>query len=551
MKKKKNALKIIPLGGLNGIGKNITLFEYGDDIIVVDCGIMFPNDEMPGIDFIIPDFSYLEKHSDKVRGIVITHGHEDHIGAIPFLLKVVQAPVFATRLTMGLIQNRLKERLPEGNPELIEINPREPFTIGPFSIEGIRVNHSIADGVALALTTPIGTIIHTGDFKIDFTPVDGNITDLARFAEYGDDEVLLLMSDSTNAERKGYTPSETSLNDKLIDLFSGARGRIIVASFASNIHRIQQVLDTAQRFNRKVAISGMSMQRNIEIAKNLGYLDYKEDLIVDINKAGQYPSKKLVIVGTGSQGEPMSALSRMAAGTHKHFKAEKGDTVIITASVIPGNEKTVTAVVNSLMKTGADVFYENDERIHVSGHAASEELKLLLSLVKPKFFMPVHGEYKHLRAHTKIAEEMKVKPSRILIGGDGDILELTKSTFTKTGQLSLAQIYVDGKETGDIGSSLIKDRHTMSSDGIILVTITLSNGMLVRQPDVLHRGFVASSNNKTIHLIRKDIEEKVHKLLEKNTTPKEIRQRLLKGLSGTIFKMSRRNPLVDIQILEV
>ena len=383
-----NSVKIIPIGGLGAIGKNMTLFEHEDEIIIVDCGIMFPSDDMPGIDFIIPDFSYIKKNKSKIKAIIITHGHEDHIGAIPYLLKEVNVPIYATKLSIGLIQSRLEEKHLKQSPIFNEIKPRESITLGSFIIEFIKVNHSIIDGIGMAIQTKAGTIIHTGDFKIDFSPVDGIVTDLARFANYGEKGVLLLMSDSTNAEKPGYTKSESILIDKMIEIFSESKGRIIVATFASNIHRIQQVLDVAQRFNRKVVISGLTMLKNIEIASTLGYLSYKEDLIIEINEANNLPNKKIVIIGTGSQGEPMSALTRMANGTHRHFLAEKGDTVIITASVIPGNEKTVNNIVNSLMKLGAEVFYEQDKDIHVSGHASTEELKLMLSLTKPKFFMP-------------------------------------------------------------------------------------------------------------------------------------------------------------------
>ncbi len=366
------AVKVIPLGGLEGIGKNITLFEYKNEIIIVDCGIMFPTEETPGIDYIIPDFNYIRKNKSKVKAILVTHGHEDHIGAIPYLLQEVSVPLYATKLTIGLIQSRLEEIPPKKDPEFIEITPRDRLLIGNYTIEFIKVNHSIIGGVGLAIQTDIGTIIHTGDFKIDFSPVDGDVTDIFRFADYGEKGVLLLMSDSTNAGREGFTRSESVLIDKLTSIFSSANGRIIVATFASNIHRIQQVMDVAQRYNRKVVISGLTMQKNVEIANSLGYLNYRDGLIIDISEASTLPNKKLVIIGTGSQGEPMSALYRMAYGTHRHFFAERGDTVIITASVIPGNERMVTNVVNSLMKMGAEVYYDQDDDIHVSGHGSSK-----------------------------------------------------------------------------------------------------------------------------------------------------------------------------------
>ena len=549
---KEKAIKIIPLGGLGGIGKNITLFEYGDDIIIVDCGIMFPTEEMPGIDYIIPDFSYIRKNRSKVRAILVTHGHEDHIGAIPYLLQEVTAPVYATKLTIGLIQSRLEDIPPNKDPKFIEVTPRDRKKIGSFDVEFIKVNHSIIGGVGLAITTEVGTIIHTGDFKIDFSPVDGDVTDIFRFADYGEKGVLLLMSDSTNAEREGFTKSESVLIGKLADIFSSAGGRIIVATFASNIHRIQQVMDVAQRYNRKVVISGLTMQKNVEIANSLGYLNYRSDLVVDISKAGSLPNKKLVIIGTGSQGEPMSALYRMAYGTHRSFIAERGDTVVITASVIPGNERMVTNVVNSLMKMGAEVYYDQDDDIHVSGHGSSKELKLMIAITKPKFFMPVHGEFRHLKAHAEIAESLNIKSSRIVLADNGDILELTAKSFKKVRSIELSQIYVDGKDIGDIESSVIKDRHMMSSDGIIVIAIVVAEGMLMRQPEIVSRGFLGNKEEKVLDLIRKDINDRVKKMLkEKNPDYDTIVESLKKGLKNYIFKLTRRNPLIVIEILEV
>ncbi|MDM7988252.1 MAG: ribonuclease J [Smithella sp.] len=544
-------IKIIPLGGLGGIGKNITLFEYRDTIIIVDCGIMFPTDEMPGIDYIIPDFSYIRKNRSRVKAILVTHGHEDHIGAIPYLLHEVNAPIYATKLTIGLIQSRLEDIPAKKETTFVEINPRDRIQIDGFSVEFIKVNHSIIGGVGLAITTDVGTIIHTGDFKIDFSPVDGDVTDIFRFADYGENGVLLLMSDSTNAEREGFTKSESVLVDKLADIFSSANGRIIVATFASNIHRIQQVMDVAQRYSRKVVISGVTMQKNIEIANSLGYLSYRDDLIIDVSKANSLPAKKLVIIGTGSQGEPMSALYRMAYGTHRHFFAEKGDTVIITASVIPGNERLVTNIVNSLMKMGADVYYDQDDDIHVSGHGSAKELKLMLAVTKPKFFMPIHGEFRHLKAHAEIAESLNIKPTRIIIPDNGDILELSPKSFKKIDSMELSQIYVDGKDIGDIESSVIKERHVMSSDGIIFIVIVTSEGMLMRQPDVFSRGFVGNKEEKVLELIRKDMNERVAKLLKEGKSNDDITASIQKGLKNFSFRHTRRNPLIVVEILEV
>ncbi len=547
---KEKSIKIIPLGGLGAIGKNMTLFEYGDDIIIVDCGIKFPNELTPGIDFIIPDLSYVKKNKKRIRGIVITHGHEDHIGAVPFLLKEVNVPVYATKLTLGLIKNRLEERFSGLNQSFVEIKSRDTIEIGGFTIEFIQVNHSISDGVGLAITTEIGTVVYTGDFKIDFSPVDGEVTDIYRFARYGEEGVLLLMSDSTNAEREGFTRSESMLEEKLVNIFSNSKGRIIVASFASNINRIQQILDISRRFNRKVVISGLTMQKNVEMATELGYLTYRKDLIVDIPKANLLPNKKLVVIGTGSQGEPMSALSRMANGTHRHFAIEKGDTVIITASVIPGNERLVTNVVNTLMSLGAEVYSDQDDKIHVSGHGSAKELKLMITITRPKFFIPIHGEYKHLKAHADIAESLNIKPSRILIAAEGDILELNKKSLKRVGGIELSQIYVDGTETGDIESSVIKDRHTMSSDGVVLVTIVISEGMLMRQPDIFSRGFVGS-HDTIIRNIKRDVGERVTKMLADNSSPEKIMNDTARGIKNLISRQLKRYPLVDVQVIEV
>jgi ribonuclease J len=547
----KKAIKIIPLGGLGAIGKNMALFEYKDEILIVDCGIMFPTDEMPGIDYIIPDFNYIRKNRSKVKAILITHAHEDHIGAIPYLLQEINAPIYATKLSIGLIQSRLEEIPPKHKAHFIEVKSRDRKQIGNFSVEFIKVNHSIIGGIGLAIQTGVGTIIHTGDFKIDFSPVDGDVTDIYRFADYGEKGVLLLMSDSTNAERSGFTQSESVLVDKLVDIFSSSNGRIIVATFASNIHRIQQVMDVAQRYNRKILISGHTMLKNVEIANTLGYLRYQDGLIVDISKAGSLPHKKMVIIGTGSQGEPMSALYRMAYGTHRHITAEKGDTVIITASVIPGNERMVTNVINSLMKLGADVYYDQDDGIHVSGHGSAKELKLMLAVTKPKFFMPVHGEYRHLKAHAEIAESLNIKPSRILIADNGDILELTAKSFKKIDSIDISQIYVHGKDIGDIESSVIKDRHIMSSDGLIFIVIIVSEGMLMRQPDIFSRGFLGNKEDKILDQIRKDVNIKINKLLAENNSSNDITTSLKKGLKNLIFKLTRRNPLIVVEVLEV
>ncbi len=544
-------VSVIPLGGLGAIGKNITLFRQGDDIIVVDCGIMFPREEMPGIDYIIPDMSYIKKNKSKIKAIVVTHGHEDHIGAISFLLQEVHVPIYATKLTIGLIRSRLEERSPGYVPDFREVEPRQVEDIASFRIEFIRVNHSIIGGVGLAIETSAGTIIHTGDFKIDFSPMDGEVTDIYRFAHHGEKGVLLLMSDSTNAEREGFTKSESMVSDRLSDIFSEANGRIIIASFASNIQRIQQIFDTAFKYNRKVVISGLTMIKNIEIARELGFLSLRDDLMIGIDDAGKLPPKKIVIIGTGTQGEPMSALSRMAFGTHRNFVIGAGDTVIITASVIPGNERMVNNIVNSLMEIGANVYYDKEQEIHVSGHGSSKELKLMIAVTKPKFFMPIHGEYKHLKRHAEIAESLKIKPSRIIIAKNGDVLELTSKSFKRVDRLPLSVIYVDGGETGDVASSFIKDRSVMSTDGVIVINAVISQGMLLGKPEIVDKGFISSENNKTRNIIAKDVENRLKKMLSEGQKADKIEEGIQRGIKGFIFKLSRRNPIITVKIIEV
>ncbi|HON16224.1 MAG TPA: ribonuclease J [Spirochaetota bacterium] len=548
---KDSTVKIIPLGGLGAIGKNIMLLEQGDDIIIIDCGIMFPRDEMPGIDYIIPDLSYVRRNKSKVKGIILTHGHEDHIGAISFLLQEVQAPIYATKLTIGLVRSRLEERPLRYEPRFVEVKPRQIEEIGPFTVEFIRVNHSIIGSVGLAIQTVAGTIIHSGDFKIDFSSVDGEVTDIYRFADYGEKGVLLLMSDSTNSEKPGFTKSEAILMDRLFEIFSESKGRVIVASFASNIQRIQQVLDTAYKFNRKVVISGLTMQKNIEIAQSLGFLDIKSDLIIPIEKASEYPNKKIVIIGTGTQGEPMSALARMAFGTHRHFVVEKGDTVIITASVIPGNERMVTNIINSLMETGANVYYDKEEEIHVSGHGSSKELKLMISVTKPKFFMPVHGEFKHLKKHAEIAESLNIKSSRIVIAKNGDVLELSKKSFKKIDRIALSEMYVDGSEVGDVAGDVIKERHLMSTEGVIFITSVISQGMALNEPDIISKGFVSSENQKIHSMIKREIEDRIRRLLIERRKREEIESLLSSYIKNYIYKITKRNPLIIVNVIEI
>ncbi len=550
-KKEQDKVRIISLGGLGAVGGNMMLMEYRDEMLIIDCGIMFPGDDLPGVDLIIPDFSYVIKNRKKLKAIIVTHGHEDHIGAIPFLLQEVTAPIYATRLTIGLIQSRLAERKPLEEPVFMEIVPRDLVHIGSFAVEFIRVNHSIIDGVGLAIQTPVGIIIHSGDFKIDHSPVDGKVADLHRFGDYGQQGVHLLMGDSTNAEREGYTRSESVLKDKLIDIFSGCKGRIIVATFASNIHRIQQVLDAAGRYNRKVVVSGMTMQKNIEIATQLGYLKYKEGLIIDTRDIGKYTNKRLVVVCTGTQGEPMSALTRMAGGTHRHFRIGAGDTVVITASVIPGNERMVNKIINSLLKMQAEVHYEQDEDIHVSGHGSQEELKLLISLTRPKFFIPIHGEYKHMRAHAKLAESLGVKQNHIMIGQTGDAIELTRKKIEKAETLDLPMVYVDGSLRGDVTGELIDERRSLASGGIVVITSVVSEGMMMSQPKVLSHGFTGQKGEKVIRLIERDAENQLSKMLVDGASLKQAQASVKKIVKSTIYKHTRRNPVVEVAIVEI
>lgn len=548
MKEKK--IRIIPIGGLHAIGGNMMLIEYDNEILIIDCGITFPNGDTPGIDFMIPDFTYVLENKQKIKAIIITHGHEDHIGAIPFLLQIINVPVYATKLTLGLVASRLAER-PVAAPTFIEIKPRDVIHIGSFVIEFLRVNHSIIDGVGLAINTPIGTIIHTGDYKIDYTPIDGNVADLHRFAEYGQHGVLLLISDSTNATKLGYTPSETILKKQLLKLFAQAKGRIFVATFASNIHRIQQVLEASQRYNRKVVISGTTMQKNIEIATELGYLKYKKDLIIDAGDIDKYTHKKLVVLCTGSQGEPMSALSRMATGTHKHFKIGAGDTVVITASVIPGNERMVYNVINSLMQMGADVYYEQDEDIHVSGHASQEELKLMITLTQPKYFLPVHGEYRHLKAHAALAASLNIKPQNIIVAQNGDIIELTQNRFEKKGSIPLTTVYVDGNYMGDITDDIISERKTLATNGVIVISIVIGDGLLLYPPAIISKGFIGIKNNNFIQVLQKELSNTIEKQLMQQASIDHLSVAVKKAARTLVHRFTNNVPIIETIIQEI
>jgi len=467
-------LKIISLGGLGEIGKNITVYEYKEDILLVDCGMAFPDEETPGVDIVIPDFTYLIQNQDKIRGLVVTHGHEDHIGAIPYLLKNISVPIYATQLTIGLIEGKLKEHKGLANTKLNVVNPGQTLQFGALSVEFIHVNHSIPDAVAFAIKTPVGVVVHTGDFKIDTTPIDGQVIDLARFGELGKKGVLAMLADSTNAERPGYTMSEKVVGESFQNLFKKAgKNRIIIATFSSNIHRIQQIIDEAVNCGRKVAVSGRSMLNVVSVAAKLGYLKVPDNVLIDIEAIKNYASEQLVIITTGSQGEPLSALHRMAYSDHRNVEIVPNDMIIISATPIPGNEKLVSKVVNELMKRGANVVYEKMYDVHVSGHACQEEIKLLLSLVKPKFYIPVHGEQKHLYKHAMLAQTMGVPSENTVIANIGDVIELTSKTIKVTDTVPSGRVLVDGLGIGDVGGVVLRDRKLLSDDGIIIVTVTI------------------------------------------------------------------------------
>ena len=488
----KKKIKVIPLGGLGEIGKNITVIEYGDEIVVVDCGMTFPDSEMYGIDVVIPDVTYLVNNIEKVKGFFITHGHEDHIGAIPYILKQVNVPIFATNLTVGLIESKLEEHKMLDIVNLNVVKPGDIIKLDKLKVEFIRTNHSIADSCSLAIHTPLGIIVHTGDFKVDFTPVDGNVIDLQRFAKLGKQGVLLLMADSTNACHPGYTMSEKTVGEKLDNLFSKGKGRIIVATFASNIHRLQQIINSSIKYGRKVAFSGRSMEKISDVAVKLGYLDMPEGLLVDLKDLRLYNNDQITIVTTGSQGEPMSALTRIASSTHKNIQIEKDDMIIISASPIPGNEKAVSRVINELTHKGAEVIYKSIEEIHVSGHACEQELKLIHSILKPKYFVPVHGEYKHLRKHILIAEEVGLEKEKSFILENGDVLSLSRKSACIAKKVQAGNILVDGSGIGDVGNIVLRDRKNLSRDGIInvIVAIEKESRAIVCGPDIITRGFV-------------------------------------------------------------
>lgn len=549
-------LKIIPLGGLGEIGKNITLYEYDGDMMLVDCGMAFPDEEMPGIDIVIPDFTYVLENKDKIKGLVVTHGHEDHIGAIPYLLRNFNVPIYATRLTVGLIEGKLREHKLLNEAKLNVTNPGDTVRLGKFEIEFIHVNHSIPDAVGFAITCPAGTVVQTGDFKIDTTPIDDYVIDIGRFAELGKKGVLALMSDSTNAERPGFTPSERIVGDSFSNLFKKAENhRILVATFSSNIHRIQQIIDEACRCGRKVAVSGRSMINVVSVAAELGYLNVPKDVLIDIETIKNYPPEELVIVTTGSQGEPLSALHRIAFSDHRQVEIIPGDMIIISATPIPGNEKLVSKVVNELMKRGANVVYERMYDVHVSGHACQEELKLMMSIVKPKYFIPLHGEQKHLMKHAMLARQMGIPEENILIADNGNVIEVSRAALKSTETVQAGRVLVDGLGVGDVGSIVLRDRKHLADDGIIIIAVSIDGVTreVVSGPDVVSRGFVyVKESERLMH----DIDELVCDILEGcyvdgikdwSTIKTRIKDRTARFVSAK----TRRSPMILPIIMEV
>ncbi len=552
---KKPNLKIIPLGGIEEIGKNITVFEYGDDIIVVDCGIEFPTDDMLGIDMVIPDVTYLVKNKDKIRGMVITHGHEDHIGSIPYVLKQVNMPIYATRLTIELIKNKLEEHNLLRSTKLYEVKQGQTVKLGKFSVEFISSCHSIPDAVMLAIHTPVGTVLHTGDFKIDYTPIDGKKMDLGRIAELGNKGILALMSDSTNAERKGFTMSESSVGEVIDKLFINCTKRIVVATFASNVHRVQQIVDCAVKYKRKIAVCGRSMQNMIEAAMKIGYIKVEKDVFIDIDMIKNYTDEQLVIITTGSQGETMSALTRMAAGNHKKVTITPNDLVIISANPIPGNEKSVSKVIDDLMKIGADVVYSSLADVHVSGHACQEEQKLILSLARPKYFIPVHGEYRQLLAHAETAKKLGMPSQNIFITTNGRTLEMNEQEAKFTALVPSGKVLVDGLGVGDVGNIVLRDRQHLSQDGLIVIVLTMdsSTGEIVSGPDVISRGFVyVRESENLMEDVKNVIKEEVEQFEQKHITDwSTIKSTLKDNLRDYIFQKTKRDPMILPIIMEI
>jgi ribonuclease J len=548
-------LKIISLGGLNEIGKNLTVYEYGGDIILVDVGMGFPDDDMYGVDVVIPDFSYLVKNQKKIRAIFLTHGHEDHIGSIPYLLRSVNAPIYATRMTAGLVKLKLEEHRLLDKTKLITCEAGETVRAGKFSVEFIHVNHSIADAVAFAIKTPVGTVIHTGDFKIDATPIQGGMIDLARLGQLGQEGVLAMLSDSTNVERPGFTKSEKSVGASFDALFRGCEERIIVTTFASNVDRIQQIITVAAKYGRKVAVTGRSMENAMKVSTELGYMNIPKGTLVDLAQIKSLPKNKICIITTGSQGETMSALTRMAFNTHKQVDIQPGDRVILSASAIPGNENAIGSVINELYRKDAEVVNERELPLHVSGHACQGELKIIHALVKPKFFIPVHGEQRHLKAHAKLAQEMGMDPRNIIISDIGKVIELTHNSAKLNGSVPAGKVFVDGYGVGDVGSVVLRDRKHLAEDGMIVVVASLSgeDGALISGPDIITRGFVyVKESEGLMEELRSVALEALQRCQAEAVTDwATIKSAIKSDLSGFLYKKTKRNPMILPVIMEV
>ena len=538
--------KIIPLGGLDEIGKNMTVYEYGGEMIVVDCGMGFPGDDMYGVDLVIPDVTYLIKQRGRIRGLFITHGHEDHIGAIPYILKQVNMPIYCTRFTAGLIKLKLEEHGLLKSTKLITVEPGEMVRVGKFYVEFIHVNHSIADSVAFAIHTDMGVVVHTGDFKIDSTPIDGEVIDLGRFGELGREGVLALLADSTNVERPGYTPSEKTVGHTFERLFAGCTDRIIVTTFASNVHRLQQVINAAAANNRKVAVSGRSMENIMRVSTDLGYMKVPKGVLTDLNKIKSLPKERQVIVTTGSQGEEMSALYRMAFSTHRQIDLGPGDKVIISASAIPGNEKTIGRVINELFRKGVDVVYDRADMLHVSGHACQEELKIIHALVKPRFFIPVHGEQKMLRHHVNLALDMGMDRNHIVLPEIGNVIEITARTIKVNGSVPSGELLVDGSGVGDVGAVVLRDRKILAEDGMVVVILNISshNNQLLSAPEIITRGFIYVKENEEMLKELSQVAMNAVGTIKSHKDLAEARSAVKSAVSNYLFKHTRRSPMI-------
>lgn len=553
--KSNNSIKVIPLGGLGEIGKNITAFEYGDEIVVIDCGVSFPEEEMYGVDLVIPDITYLLNNASKVKGIFLTHGHEDHIGSLPYILKQLNVPVYGTRLTLGIVETKLKEHNMDKECELHGVEAGEVVKLKSLAVEFIRNTHSIADSCCIAIHSPVGVLLHTGDFKIDYTPIDGLTMDLERISNLGKKGVLLMMADSTNVQRHGHTISERSIGETLTRIFSNAEGRVIVATFASNIHRMQQVINASVKYGRKVVFSGRSMENISQVAIDLGYLHIPEGHLIGTDEINNYPNEKITIITTGSQGEPMAALARIAFSTHRKIKLEPKDLVIISASPIPGNEKLISRVINQLYKKGADVIYEALEEVHVSGHAYEEELKLIHALVHPKYFMPVHGEHRHLKHHSDLAEKLGMDKSNIFMMETGDVLELTDSEAKIDGKVKTGSVFVDGIGVGDVGSVVLRDRRQLAQDGMVTVVVAIERESysIIAGPDIITRGFVyAKESEELINEAKEIARRELESALDKKVIEWYVLKANMKSaMERYLYEKTKRRPSILPIIMEI